>query len=108
MSRGAVLAVAACLSAACSDEGQLETPDREVCLSRGDGARYCIDMFEESRRDATPSAEGDDVESAPRSLQNLLPWVDITWGAAKSACEKKGKRLCERDGWIDACDGVPG
>jgi formylglycine-generating enzyme required for sulfatase activity len=107
MSRRTGLAVIA-ICAACSDEGPLETPDREVCLEREDGARYCINMFEESRRDASAAAPGDDIASASRSLQNLIPWVDITWGGAKEACEKKGKRLCERDEWIDACDGVAG
>jgi formylglycine-generating enzyme required for sulfatase activity len=100
--------IAAVLFAACSDEAPLETPDKEVCLTRRDGARYCIDVYEASRRDSTKTSQGDDVTSPPRSLEALMPWTQITWAAAKSACEGKGKRLCERDEWIDACDGVVG
>jgi formylglycine-generating enzyme required for sulfatase activity len=109
--RAAWLVFAACTSlslAGCSDEGPLETPDKEVCLNRSDGARYCINVYEESRRDATKAFAGDDTDNAPRSLPDLLPWTQISWEAAKTACGKKGKRLCERDEWIDACDGVPG
>lgn len=100
--------LAACIASGCSDEGPLETPDKEVCLTRSDSQRYCINVYEESRRDATATDAGSNVDDAPRSLPSLLPWTQITWEAAKTACEKKSKRLCERDEWIDACDGVPG
>lgn len=94
---------------ACSDDGPpLESPDVEVCLSRRDGQRYCIDAFEASRRDATIDSIGIDNASKPRSLKDRLPWTEITWAGAKSACESAGKRLCERDEWLDACDGQVG
>lgn len=100
--------IAALLIASCSEEAPLETPDKEVCLTRRDGARYCIDMYEASRRDSSATSQGDDIASPPRSLPDLRPWTQITWAAARTACESKGKRLCERDEWIDACDGVVG
>jgi formylglycine-generating enzyme required for sulfatase activity len=102
------LAVFAHLAAACSDEGPLEVPDKEVCLNRRDGARYCIDVYEASRRDADDESAGTDITSPPRSLEEKLPWTNIEWSSAKAACESKGKRLCERDEWIDACDAVVG
>lgn len=103
-----VLFIAAVSLSACSDDPVLDTPDKEVCLTRSDGARYCINVYEESRRDSSATGQGGDVESAPRSLAGLQPWTQISWEGAKAACAKKGKRLCERDEWIDACDGTPG
>jgi formylglycine-generating enzyme required for sulfatase activity len=112
------LVSASMIFASCSDSGPLETPDKEVCLMRRDGMRYCIDVYEASRRDAyakacTRDAEmgcgpGKDTKSPPRSLEGKIPWPEVTWGEAKAACELKSKRLCEADEWIDACDGVVG
>lgn len=105
----AATSIALCTAiAGCSDDSTLETPDREVCLVRRDGARYCIDTYEASRRDATAQDGGADRDSPPRSIENKLPWVDVAWAAAKAACASKAKRLCERDEWVDACDGEVG
>lgn len=93
---------------ACSDDPRLEIPDKEVCLTRRDGARYCIEVYEASRSDATATSAGTDEVSPPRSLEGRRPWEQLTWAAARSACELKGKRLCERDEWVDACDGIAG
>jgi formylglycine-generating enzyme required for sulfatase activity len=90
------------------DPPRFDAPDEEVCLDRRDGARYCIDRFEASRRDATAEAEGVDDASPPRSLPDRRPWAQVTWAAARAACEARGKRLCELDEWVDACDGALG
>ncbi|MCK6547244.1 formylglycine-generating enzyme family protein [Myxococcota bacterium] len=103
----AALAIAA-LSTGCADDSPLETPDKEVCLTRRDGQSYCIDVYEASRRDATETSAGADDASPPRSLDGRMPWTNVTWAAAKTACASKNKRLCERDEWIDACDGIVG
>lgn len=92
----------------CSEAPVLGVNDPEVCLSRRDGVRYCIEVFEASRDDATPDNAGSDEASPPRAINNRLPWVNLTWGAARTACESKGKRLCDLDEWVDACDGVSG
>lgn len=102
-----VIAVGPVLGA-CSDDAQITETDREVCLERRDGARYCIDAFEASRDDATSTDPGVDDVTPPRSLPNRVPWTDITWGGARDACQAKGKRLCDFDEWIDACDGTVG
>jgi formylglycine-generating enzyme required for sulfatase activity len=47
-------------------------------------------------------------EAEARSISERVPWTDITWDAARQACMAKGLRLCERDEWIDACDGAAG
>jgi formylglycine-generating enzyme required for sulfatase activity len=102
------LSLAILIAGACSESAPLVTPDKEICLVRGDGGHYCIELYEASHRDATMKAEGSDLKSPPRSLDGLMPWSMVTWEAAKTACNAKNKRLCEADEWIDACDGVPG
>jgi formylglycine-generating enzyme required for sulfatase activity len=95
--------------AACSDDPpDLGIPDREVCLMNRTGGRYCIDVFEASRRDADATTPGTDDEFGARSLEGRVPWADINWEAARRACVARNKRLCERDEWIDACDGAVG
>jgi formylglycine-generating enzyme required for sulfatase activity len=102
----ALLALA--LAASCTDSAPINIPDVEVCLARRDGQRYCIDVFEASRRDATKNTPGTDTKSAPRSLAERLPWTDLTWDNARGACTLRSHRLCAFDEWIDACDGVVG
>jgi formylglycine-generating enzyme required for sulfatase activity len=97
------------LSAACGDEEPpLGMPDREVCLKNRAGRDYCIDAFEASRRDADAASAGTDDSSPPVSLEGRVPWTGISWEGARTACRSKGKRLCERDEWLDACDGAVG
>ncbi len=98
------------LAPACGEEDpNIGSPDKEVCLTRDDGAtRYCIDTYEAARSDATATAVGTDSGSPPRSLDGRLPWVSLTWSEARAACELRGRRLCERDEWLDACDGLSG
>jgi len=95
---------------ACGDEPpNVGSPDKEVCLSRRSGqGKYCIDVYEASRSDATTTSAGTSESGGPRSLDGRLPWTMITWDGAKMACAVKNKRLCERDEWLDACDGAVG
>lgn len=93
--------------ASCSDDPGFSVLEDEVCFERRDGVRVCIEVFEASRQDATADAEGTSTDS-PRSIAGRRPWVNVTWSAAREACAAKGKRLCERDEWIDACDGGVG
>lgn len=84
----------------------LEAPDEEVCID-GRNGRFCIWKFEASKKDATALEEGTD-DSEARSLPGRLPWTSIRWDAAREVCRSKGLRLCDRDEWIDACDGSVG
>ena len=94
---------------ACGGEPEMfGMPDEEVCLKNRLGGDYCIDVYEASREDADASSAGTDDDSAAVSLGGRVPWTGITWAAAKAACGRKNKRLCERDEWIDACDGAVG
>ncbi|MCB9650163.1 MAG: SUMF1/EgtB/PvdO family nonheme iron enzyme [Deltaproteobacteria bacterium] len=105
---GAGLALTLLGVAACGEDPQLGLDDKEVCLTRRDGVRYCIELFEASRADANSQSAGVDDTTAPRSLSGRMPWTGLTWAAARAACELKGKRLCDFDEWIDACDGEVG
>src|SRR5688500_2298551 len=92
---------------ACTGEPNLDVPDQEVCLTGRNDRRYCIWTFEAQRKDATAAGDGARASEA-RSIPDRVPWTDITWAAARTACMSKGLRLCERDEWIDACDGAAG
>lgn len=48
--------------------------------------RFCIDRYE----------AGD---------QNGMPVGDVSWTQAKAACEASGKRLCQEQEWVFACEG---
>ncbi len=95
------------LACACSGDPNLDVPDQEVCLTGRNDHRYCIWKFEAQKKDATAAAEGTDASEA-RSIPERVPWTEITWEAARDACRAKAMRLCERDEWIDACDGAAG
>lgn len=94
------------LAGGCDEE---ETPftvlEDEVCFQRVDGQRVCIETYEASRQDADEVSEGASG-APPRSQPGRRPWTNVAWEAARSACASKGKRLCERDEWMDACDGI--
>lgn len=94
------------LVSACGDDVIETIPDPEVCLTARDGAKFCIEVHESSRADATSTSAGTDDVSAPVAKPARLPWTRVTWEGARDACRAKGKRLCEREEWIDACDGV--
>lgn len=107
---GRALTFALCLGGllGCEEDPELELPDKEVCLNRSDGVRYCIDVYEASRRDASATSAGADQASKAKSLETRLPWTEVSWSEAKAACERRGRRLCEADEWVDACDGTAG
>ncbi len=104
MRRLAPLLLFAC---ACNGDPKLDVPDQEVCITGRSDHRYCIWTFEASKKDATSTGEGMDPSEA-RSIAERVPWTDITWEASREACRAKALRLCERDEWIDACDGAAG
>ena len=58
----------------------------------------CIDRYE-------ASLGAGDVAVA---IAGVLPWVEVGWPTASSACEAAGKRLCTEAEWIAGCQGTSG
>jgi len=85
------------------DEG-IPLGDEMLQVDRGGGNTFYIDIYEASRPDATDAARGYDT-NYPCTRPNVLPWDDITWDQAKTACEARGKRLCTDVEWKYACGG---
>lgn len=59
----------------------------ENLATRTDVATYCIDYYEFPNSSSRP------------------PTTGVTWAQAKSACERKGRRLCTEAEWERACKG---
>lgn len=65
---------------------EFQSPSR--CLSKArKSLHYCIDRFE------WPNVKGE------------KPLVLVTWAEAKAHCESAGKRLCDEEEWLFACEG---
>lgn len=105
--RVAALVLAGAPALGCSDDPGFVVREDEVCFERRDGRRICVETYEATRQDATDADPGTS-SAPPRSTAGRLPWAEISWEAARAACRAKDKRLCERDEWIDACDGGVG
>ncbi len=100
------------------DSGADPGPDAGPAPDTGLGAcpadmapvgRTCVDRFEASRRDATPTSGGTD-ESLATSRAGVLPWYvnpvnADALGRFGAACAAAGKRLCTADEWLDTCRG---
>jgi hypothetical protein len=56
--------------------------------------RTCVDIHVASRRDATRTSAGRD-ESFAVSQPNVVPWTNVTFEEAVTACGRAGKFLCE-------------
>jgi hypothetical protein len=74
-------------------------------------ACFCIDRYEASRPTATASwagwpGYGVPDDGNPRSTPGVLSWQMVTWGGARAACERAGKRLCLASEWKTACQGA--
>jgi formylglycine-generating enzyme required for sulfatase activity len=67
----------------------------------------CIDRFESSRGDATPTHPGHDGSQA-HSVAGVLPWQVNNNAEADQACVAAGKRLCSPAEWQLACKGPDG
>lgn len=65
---------------------------------------FCMDIFEASRPDATPTSGGTDSSQA-RSQPGVLPWTGVSFSDAEAACVAADKRLCTESEWERACRG---
>ena len=75
-----------------------------VTVHRGDGSSFQMFQYEASHPDATATAEGT-LQLHPCANPGVLPWVNITYGDAQSACAMwgHGARLCTEAEWQLAC-----
>ncbi|HKU40792.1 MAG TPA: MopE-related protein [Polyangiales bacterium] len=68
------------------------------------GASLWIYKYEASRADAKDNASGI-LNARACSRPGVLPWTNLTFEQAKSACEAAGYSLCSRADWLTACRG---
>lgn len=66
---------------------------------------YYIYRYEASHPDATSSSSGVSTTRACGKA-GVLPWNNVTYDVAESACAASGKRLCTAEEWVIACQGV--
>ncbi|HUU03593.1 MAG TPA: MopE-related protein [Myxococcota bacterium] len=78
--------------------------DEMIQLDAGSGA-FWIDKWESSRPDASASERGYNTAYAC-SRGGVLPWDDVSWDEAQTACAARGKRLCTDSEWHFACAGA--
>jgi hypothetical protein len=78
----------------CAEDEMTRIPDTDVLM----------DLFENSRPDATPANGGTD-ESQACSQHGVIPWQQLDYFAAEAHCTDSNKRLCTLDEWRQACGG---
>ncbi|MBW1870420.1 MAG: hypothetical protein JRJ19_00045 [Deltaproteobacteria bacterium] len=66
--------------------------------------RFCIDIYEASRPDATDRLEGSDYSMA-MSVPNKKQWKVEDNAEALGACQRADKTLCAESQWFEACQG---
>jgi hypothetical protein len=81
-----------------TDEG---AADAWVQITGAFGTRW-IYQFEASRPDASAAATGA-MSHRPCSAPGRLPWVNVTYGEAQTACAAVGAQLCTEEEWERAC-----
>lgn len=64
-----------------------------------------IFKYEASRPDATDTASGNTNTAIPCSKAGVIPWTNVKYPDAMSACERLGARLCTEADWALACEG---
>ena len=62
-----------------------------------------IYKYEASRPDATDASTGS-MANRPCSAVGRLPWVNLTYAQAQTACAAVGARLCTEAEWEQACE----
>jgi hypothetical protein len=64
-----------------------------------------VDTYEASHPDATSTSEGT-MTHRSCSRSGVLPWRNVSWEEADTACRASGKRLCTATEWQSACRGT--
>ncbi len=76
----------------------------EVMVDRpSDNAKFCIDRYEASRRDATAESEGVSTNMLIETRPGVKPWSNVTFQTAQQICTNRGMELCSAEVWIAAC-----
>jgi Sulfatase-modifying factor enzyme 1/Putative metal-binding motif len=68
------------------------------------GGSLWVYTYEASRADATDTKAGI-LSGRSCSRAGVLPWTDLTFDEAKSACEAAGFSICNVNDWRSACRG---
>jgi hypothetical protein len=84
----------------CESVEPIKCPDDMVGVEN----RFCIDIYEASRPDATGSDPGSD-DSMATSRPGVMPWIVENRLAARPACQAASKDLCDQQQWEQACRG---
>jgi hypothetical protein len=92
-----------CEDHVCRAGGTLVCPDGMLAIEN----RFCIDIYEASRPDATEISSGTSNAMATSRL-GVLPWMVENNAEALAACQAAGKTLCTEKQWGDACPGPEG
>lgn len=95
----------ACLGSEACEGASCPPGMARVFVTDGALEYFCIDVFENSRIDASADAEGLDNASGPISRPGVLPWRNISRDDASTACANAGKRLCTAEEWQRTCRG---
>jgi len=66
---------------------------------------FFIDTYEASRPDARPTSGGV-LESRACSNPDVVPWNNVTFATAQTACQAANKVLCTGPQWQAACEGT--
>lgn len=89
-----------CKEHKCIPKGIIHCPDDMVAIDD----RFCMDVYEASRPDATEGSPGAD-NSRATSRHGVMPWFPVGLSVARQACNDAGKRLCTLEEWVPACRG---
>lgn len=89
-----------CSDGKCRAVETLSCPEGMVVIDE----RFCIDIYEASRPDATEEDHGTDGTVA-LSREGVIPWEVDNNQEAEDACRAAGKRLCSESEWHTACVG---
>lgn len=91
-----------CVAGACQpgEQNICACPEGMIAV----GESFCIDQYEASRPDATPTYSGQD-NSRATSRVGVLPWMPVEYAAGRDACGAAGKRLCTPGEFEGACSG---
>jgi hypothetical protein len=89
-----------CVAGRCRAKGALICPEGMVPIHQ----RFCIDVYEASKPDATSENPGVDGSMAT-SRPGVLPWQVASNQEADRACRAADKSLCSEEEWQAACMG---
>jgi MYXO-CTERM domain-containing protein len=85
-----------------SDPGTSESFVRDELVQVA--ASVWMYKYEASRPDSTEDSQGIIGERAC-SKAEVMPWTNVTYDEAVTACEAAGLKLCTEAQWVDGCNG---